>query len=360
MNRKFRAACEATLDGCRTLYNAALHQRREAYKYQRKSLSWVEQSRGLTEARELEDVGAILRTFQTQTLKKLDRAYKAFFRLVKSGRAKGFPRFKGYERYDSFTTADAREFRLEGDRLVVQKLGSARLRLSRPLGGKAKQLTIKREHDGWYAVIACEVDDCEPLSATGRNVGVDVGLESFAVLSTGDVIENPRFFRASESSLGEAQRRLALKKRGSLSRKKAKRIVQGWYAKVKRQRDWFHWHEARRLVAEFDVIAVEDLNVKGMARSSLAKSIHDAGWAGFVQKLSCKAEEAGRLLIRVNAKYTSQDCSKCGKRKKKELAERWHSCECGAELHRDLNAALNILGRAFPVRALPERICASS
>ena len=137
-NRKFRAACEVTLDGCRELYNAGLHQRREAYKVAGKSLSWVEQSRDLTQARELPEVQAILRTFQTQTLKKLDRSFKDFFRRVRQHKEKsGFPRFRGRDRFDSFTTADAREFRLEGDKLTVQKLGSVRLRLSRPLGGKA-------------------------------------------------------------------------------------------------------------------------------------------------------------------------------------------------------------------------------
>lgn len=359
MNRKFLAACETTLEGCRDLYNAALHQRREAYRVQGKSVSWVDQDRELTEARTLPEVGAVLRTLQTQTLKKLERAYKAFFGTVKSSKAKGFPGFKGYERYDSFTTADLRQFRLDGDKLTVQKLGSARLRLSRPLGGKAKQITIKREHDGWYAVFSCEVPDSEPLPATGRNVGIDVGLESFAVLSTGTVIKNPRYFRKGEAELGEAQRGLARKQRGSNSRKRAKRIVQSCHAKIQRQRAWFHWHEARKLVKDFDAIVVEDLNVKGMVKSNLAKSIHDAGWAGFIQKLSVKAEDAGRLLVRVSARYTSQDCSKCGKRIKKELSQRWHSCDCGAELHRDLNAALNILGRAFPVSE-SERIFTSA
>lgn len=310
---------------------------------------WVEQSRELTQARELPEVGAVLRSFQAQTLKKLDRAYKAFFRRVKTKQTAGFPRFKGYDRYVSFATEDVREFRLEGDKLIVQKLGSARLHLSRPLGGKAKKLVIKREHDGWYVTFSCEIPQPESLPVIGVSVGVDVGLESFATLSNGEVVENPRYFRKSESSLANAQKILALKKRGSLSRKKAKKIVQGWYAKVQRQRNWFHWRQARRLVRDFDTIVVEDLNVKGLARTHLAKSVHDAGWAGFIQKLSCKAEEAGRLLTRINPKYTSQECSSCGRVKKKELSERWYSCECGLELHRDHNAAINILARAAPV-----------
>lgn len=353
-NVKFRAALESTLGQCRDLYNAALHQRREAYKAAGKSLSWIEQSRELTEARQIPEVGEVLRSFQTQVLKKLDRAYKAFFRRG------GFPRFKSFDRYNSFTTEDAREFRLEGDKLHVQKLGSVRLRLSRPLGGKAKKLVIKREHDGWYAVFSCEVE-MEPLPATGLRVGVDVGLESFATLSTSEQIENPRFYRESEGGLAKAQRVLARKKRGSLSRKRAKRIVQGWHAKIQRQRDWFHHQLARRLVKEFDVIVVEDLNVKGLARTRMAKSVLDAGWQGFIMKLNSKAEGAARLLVRVNPRGTSQTCSGCGGVKKKELSERWHSCACGAELHRDHNAALNILARAAPVSLVGQtNLCAEA
>lgn len=349
MNARFRTLCEATLEGCRDLHNAALQQRRDAYRQQGKFVSWVDQSRQLTEAREMPEVGAILRSFQSHVLKKLDRAFAAFFRQVKRGERPGYPRFKGFDRYNSFTTADWREFNVEGDRLKIHKLGSARLRLSRPLGGRAKQITIKREHDGWYAILSCECEDVNALAATGLSVGIDVGLKAFATLSTGEIIDNPRYFRRSESGLAEARRGLSLKKRGSLSRERAKRIVQSCYAKIKRQRDWFHWHEARKLVARFDRIAVEDLNVRGLARSNLAKSIYDAGWSTWINKLIVKAEDAGRAVIRVNANHTSQDCSKCGRREKKELSERWHSCPCGAELSRDHNAAINILARAVPV-----------
>lgn len=352
MNRTFLVTCQQTLDCCRDLYNAGLNQRISNFK-QGKSIGFLEQSRQLTEARELPEVQSILRTFQENTLRRLDLAYKAFFRRVKghSGKA-GFPRFKGYERYDSFNTRDARGFRLDGDKLTVSKLGSCRVRLSRPLSGRPKTLTIRREFDGWYAVIGCDNVEPKPLPTTGASIGVDVGLESFATLSNGSMIGNPRFFRKGEANLARSQRRLSLKKRGSKRRKSARRLVAKAHAKIKRQRDWFQWQEAQKLVKGFDVIAVEKLNVKGLAQSNLAKSIHDAGWAGFIQKLSCKAEEAGRLLVRVNARFTSQDCSGCGKRKKKDLAERWHECECGVSLSRDHNAALNVLARAGPALAL--------
>lgn len=347
MNTRFLDACTRTLDSCRDLYNAGLSQRISAHKLGR-SVSFLEQCRQLTEARELPEVGCVLRNIQRNALKRLDSAFLSFFRRVKTRKGKpGFPRFKGRDRFNSFN-ADARKFRLEGDRLVVQKLGSCRVRLSRPLVGRAKMLTIGREADGWYAVISCDLVDPSPLPRMGTSVGLDVGLESLATLSNGESIENRRHFRVGGSALAKGQRRVALKTKESLSHKRARRLVAKAHAKIQRQRDWFQWQQARSLVQRFDLIAVEDLNVKGLAKSNLAKSIHDVGWASFIAKLACKAEEAGRKLVKVSARFTSQDCSGCGKRQKKELSERWHSCGCGVSLSRDHNAAINILARAGP------------
>lgn len=352
MNQAFRGACERTLDSCRDLYNAALQQRIAAYKLGR-PIGFLDQARQLTEARDLPEVRAILRSFQIATLKRLDSAYQEFFDRVKSRKQKaGFPRFKGHARYESFSTLDAREFRLRGDRLTVQKLGSCRVRLSRPLLGRPKALVIRRSFDGWYAIITCDAVEPKTLPVTGANVGVDVGLASFAVLSNGDSVDNPRYFRNGEQMLANAQRKLARKKRGSNSRKPARRLVARAHAKIRRQRAWFHWQQARAIVSRFDLIAVEKLNVKGLTQSTLAKSIHDVGWTSFINKLLVKAEEAGRTVVKVSARFTSQDCSGCGKRKKKDLSERWHECECGVSLSRDHNAAINILARAGPALAL--------
>jgi len=347
LNAKFAAACEQTLESCRFVYNSALSQRISRFR-QGCSIGFAEQSKQLTEARELPDVGCVLRSFQENALRQVDRAYQGFFRRIKArhGRA-GFPRFRSYERYESFQTLDAREFKLTGDKLKVNRLGSCRVRLSRPLSGKPKTLTIRREPDGWFVVIVCDVA-LNPSPAQASAVGIDVGLESFAVLSTGEKIGNPRFFRGGETGLAGAQQRLALKKRGSNSRKRARRIVARAHAKIRRQRAWFHWQEARKIIRSYDRIAVENLNVHGLAQSNLAKSIHDAGWSSFIAKLASKAEEAGRELVKVSARFTSQDCSVCGRRKKKDLSQRWHSCECGAEMDRDHNAARNILARAWP------------
>lgn len=349
MNSRFQESCERTLSCCRELYNAALSQRIAAHRLG-KSVGLLEQSRQLTEARELPELANILCSFQQNALRRLDRAYKAFFRRVKTKKERaGFPRFKSRERYDSFNTRDSEAFRLEGDKLVVGKLGSCRVRLSRPLEGRPRAITIRREWDGWYAIIVCDQIAPRQLPEMNTAIGIDVGLESFATLSDGSVIENPRYFRQGEAMLAVVQQSFARKTKGSLSHQRAKRLVAKTHAKVRRQRGWFHWQQARSLVSRFDLIAVEKLNVKGMAQSNLAKSIHDAGWAGFVQKLSCKAEEAGRLLVRVNAKFTSQECSGCGNRQKLELSDRQYDCpHCGLSLGRDHNAAINILGRAVP------------
>lgn len=352
MNGAFLASCNHALDCCRDLYNAALSQRIGHFK-QGKRIGFVEQSRELTHARELPEVGSVLRSFQDNVLKRLDRAYQSFFRRAKhDGGNAGFPRFKGRDRYDSFDTTDAREFRLEGDKLIVQKLGSCRVRLSRPLQGRPKTLIIRREIDGWYAVIGCDGIEPRPLPMTGASVGIDIGLESFATLSDGTKIENPRYFRRSETRVARTQQKLSRKEPGSRSRERARRVAAKVHAKIRRQREWFHRQQARAIVSRFDLIAVENLNVKGLVKSTLAKSIHDAAWSSFIDKLACKAEEAGRKLVKVPARFTSQDCSGCGLREKKTLAERWHSCECGVSLSRDHNAAINILARAGPALAL--------
>jgi putative transposase len=182
-----------------------------------------------------------------------------------------------------------------------------------------------------------------------RSLGIDIGLESFATLSTGEQIENPRFLRQSEDDLAKAQQRLSTKKRGSGKRRKQKKIVSRIHRKIQNQRK-DHDHKLRNdLIERFDLIAVESLNVKGFRRSNLAKSISVVSWSTFIGILSYKAEEAGRKIVFVDPKYTSQDCSRCGHREAKELSERIHHCSrCGLVLHRDHNAAINILARPTP------------
>jgi putative transposase len=347
LNKKFLAAAQAELEHNHQLYNAALAERIECYKRTGKGLNFIEQSKHLTEARTLPEVKAHLRSIQQNTLKRLDLAYSAFFRRIKNGEAQaGFPRFKGRDRFHSFaqTIESVRGCPLKGDKLTVPGVGSCRVRLSHPMEGKVKQLMITRRADGWYALLVCECALPEPLAKTGTSVGIDVGLENFATLSTGEVVDNPRYLRKAEQALKAQQRQVSRKKRRSANRRKAVALLGKKHLKVRRQRiDFFH-KTSNAIVKKFDAIAVEDLNIKGLVKNHhLAKSISDASWANFIKILSFKAENAGRRFVKVPAAYTSQDCYECGERVKKSLGVREHRClACGYIVHRDLNAALNI------------------
>lgn len=277
----------------------------------------------------------------------MSKTFDAFFRRVKDGETSGYPRFKPASRYDSFTYPQS-GFRLEGDKLHLSKIGSCRIRLSRQVEGTIKTCTIKREADGWYVIFAVEENQSRFIPKTGDAAGIDVGIENFATLSTGEVIENPKHYRVAERELKTAQRRVSRRSnKKSNRRRKAVKLLSKKHQKVQRQRADFHHKTALKIVREFDTIAVEDLNVRGMVRNHhLAKSISDAGWSQFASILTSKAASAGREVIRVNPSYTSQDCSKCGDRVRKTLATREHRCiNCGFVAHRDHNAAINIQQR---------------
>jgi putative transposase len=347
-NAKFVAGCAVTLDLCRELYNAALQERRDAYQINGLSINYHAQAVQLPQIKQVrEDVGALHSQVLQDTLRRVDKAFDAFFRRCQNGETPGYPRFKSASRYDSFTYPQS-GFRLEGDKLHLSKIGSCRLRLSRPIEGTIKTCTIKRDVDGWYVIFAVEENQSRFFPKTGETVGVDVGIENFATLSTGEAVENPEFLRESESELKTAQRRVCRRQKGSKRRRKAVSLLGKKHQKIRRQRLDFHHKTALKAVREFDAIAVEDLNVRGMVRNHhLAKSISDAGWSQFILILTSKAEEAGREVIKVNPAYTSQDCSRCGHRNRITLATRVYRCSrCGLVIHRDRNGALNIKGRA--------------
>jgi putative transposase len=349
-----------TLETCRHLYNHALGERKAAYQERGESIGFARQSASLPA---LKRDSPYLLCVHSQVLQdvlhRVDRAFQAFFRRVKAGEKPGYPRFKGKVWYDSFTYPQwGNGVKLDSGRLILSKIGAIRLHKDRPLDGTPKTCTIVRKADGWYASIACEVAP-SLLPPTGKAVGVDVGLESFATLSDGTQIANPRYYRAAERKLKQAQRRLSGRVKGSHRRRKARELLAKAHLKVKRARQDFAHKTARALVNEYDHIAVEKLNIRGMVRNHpLAKSISDAGWGLFLLILIAKAASAGRVVVEVNPAGTSQVCAHCGESVPKQLAVRWHSCPyCGCELHRDHNAALNILkkgggtafGEALPV-----------
>jgi putative transposase len=347
-NREQIAKLNKTLDTCRELYNACLEQRRTAYRQHHQSVSVSKQMAELPDLkRTLPEVAEAYSQVLQDVLWRADTAFQNFFRRVKQHDKKaGYPRFQGRPSYNSFCYPQF-GFSIHQGRLCLSKLGNLKIKLHRPLEGTVKTCTLKREVDQWYAVLACELPDPEftkPQSA----IGVDVGIESFAVTSEGEFIENPRLFVQAQAKLRRLQRSLARKKRGGKNRNKARIVVAKQHRKIRRQRLDFHHQVARNLVDRYDVMALEDLNVVGMVRNHhLAKHISDVAWSQFANILICKAEYAGKSVVRVDPRNTSQVCSGCGCVVSKELSERWHLCpDCGLALHRDHNAARNILKAA--------------
>jgi putative transposase len=354
-----------TLTRCRELYNAALSGRRDAYTYAGKSISYYEQKRDLPEikAQIREEYLASHSQVLQDVLLRLDRAMKAFFRRCKAGEEPGFPRFQGRNRYDSFTYPQA-GFSLTHDRRVyLSKIGSIKVKLHRPIQGTIKTATIKHEAGQWYIIFACELDKLEPLPMVTSEVGIDLGVTHFAALSDGTFIEPPRYYRKAQKKLEKLQQALSRKKRGSHRRDKARKAVAKVHRKIRNQRKDFHHKQSTQLVKQHQVIVFERLEMMNLtkrakpkqdengkyvpngasAKSGLTKSMLDAGWASFQQMVTSKAACAGRTALFVDPKYTSQVCSQCGTVSKKSLEERWHSCDCGCELDRDTNAAINIL-----------------
>jgi putative transposase len=341
------AQLEAALCVCRELYNAALQERRDAWRMQRVSVIYYQQKAQLPEIRQLrEDCAAIHSQVLQDVVLRLDRTFKAFFRRVKAGQKAGYPRFKGRNRYTSFTYPQwGNGASLVGNTLLLSKIGHLVVRWSRPLEGTPKTVTISKEADGWYVCFSCAEVPVQPLPLTGEETGIDVGLESFATLADGSQIANPRYYRKAEKALKRAQRRVSRRKKGSQRRRKAVKLLARKQLKVCRQRLDHHHKTALSLVKRYDTIFFEDLQVANMVQNHhLAKSIADAGWSQFCAIRTFKAENAGKRAVVVPPAYTSQICSGCGVLVQKGLSVRWHLCpDCGTSLHRDHNAALNIL-----------------
>ena len=354
-----------TLTRCRELYNAALSERRDAYRMAGKSISYYEQKRALPEIKT--DIRQEYQDIHSQVLQdvllRLNRAFEHFFRRVKNGEEPGYPRFQGRNRYNSFTYPQGGYSLTHDSRLCLSKIGSMKIRLHRNIAGKIKTCTIKYEAGQWYAVFSCECEPPEPLPAVESEIGIDLGVTHFAALSNGTFIESPRYYRKAQKRLEKLQQSLSRKKRGSHRREKARKAVARAQRKIANQRRDFQHKHAKKLVQEHQLLVFEELEITNVSRrakpkqdeqgnylpngaaakSGLNKSILDAGWGQFQYLVSCKAAWAGRSVVFVNPRFTSQVCSQCGTVKKKDLSERWHSCECGCELDRDTNAAINIL-----------------
>jgi putative transposase len=338
---------EFVVHRCRELYNAALEERREAWQKCGVSITAAGQSAQLPAVKEVRpEYQGIHSQVLQDVLTRLDRAFQAFFRRIKNGETPGYPRFHGAARYHSFTY---KQFdngaTLDNGFLILSKIGRIAVLWSRPIEGIPKTVTVSQEADSWYVCFSCEGVPVHPLLPTGQETGIDLGLESFATLATGEHIFNPGWYRTAERRLKHLQRTVSRRTKGSNRRKKAVTLLARAHLKVKRQRADFHYKKALDLVRAYDTIYHEDLQPANMVKNHhLAKSISDAGWAQFLSILAFKAVCAGKRVVAVPAAYTSQTCSGCGVMVQKGLSVRWHSCpDCGTSLHRDHNAARNIL-----------------
>jgi len=336
------------LEICRILYNSCILDRKNRYEQTGKNLSRIDQQRMLVaDKKRIQFLNDIHSQVLQSVLFRVERAYQNFFRRVKSGEKPGYPRLRGVGRYDSITYPQAAAFQITGQGLRLSKIGTIKIKLHRPVNGIIKTCTIKREADRWYACFSVECEHVKK-AVSGKFIGIDLGIKSFAVLSSGEAINNPKYFRKSEKALARKQRRLSKAGKGSSNRKKHRRTVSRLHRKIRNQRSDFLHKVSRKIVNTYGFVAVEDLNIKGIVRNHcLAKSISDASWGRFLGFLEYKAEEAGIQFEKVAPHHTSINCSHCGNSVPKTLKDRIHFCiACGTTLDRDHNAAINILKKS--------------
>ncbi|MFJ9115506.1 RNA-guided endonuclease InsQ/TnpB family protein [Streptomyces sp. NPDC102394] len=385
--RQAAALGEMLRDHC-SLYNAALQERRDAYRHVSKtSVRYGDQSAQLKEIRTFDPERQGRWSFSSQqaTLRRLDKAFQAFFRRIKAGEKPGYPRFKGVGHFDTVT------FPKDGDgcrwnsiphgqqaRVRLQGVGHVRVHRHRPVQGRVKTISVKREGNRWFVILACDNVPGEDLPPTGAVIGIDMGITHFLTTSAGEHTPNPRFLDTVADELAEAQRHLATFPKRTRQRTKkhraAARRVAKLHAKVRRQRLYFHHKTARALVTDNDVIAHERLSTARMtkspaprpdpdqdnaflpngaaAKAGLNKRILDAGWGQFIAILANKAESASRLVIPVDPRNTSRTCplslGGCGHvdGRSRVTQAKFQCTECGFTANADHVGALNILDRA--------------
>jgi len=354
------------LELCRWVYNKTLETRKNAFEQDDVSLSYYDTKKMLPVWKEEKPALKRVHSMVLQDVTmRVDLAFQAFFRRVKAGEEEpGYPRFKGYDRYDSMCYPQYGN----GVKLVagthwaqlnLSKLGSVKVKLHRALMGTPKTVCIRRSSTGkWFATFACAPSGYPPksiLPAEPKCIGIDVGTAPFATLSDGEKVKNPRFFTQEANELAKAQRRLEKVTKGTLAPKgsptKRKKVVSRIHERIANKRSDFAHKLSRQWVNTYGVIVLEDLNIVGMMEEhtvvfgyKLNKSIADVAWHQLAQFTVYKAADAGRLCLQVDPRNTSKRCSRCSALVPKTLADRVHKCpHCGLVLDRDHNAAINIL-----------------
>ena len=354
------------------LYNAALTERRDAWRMQKVKVSYGDQSAQLKAIRAADPFGQGRHSFtaQQQTLRRLNTVFAVYLRRTRDLKGKvrrvGYPRFKPYQRFDQvlFVAGDgARWEPADGGRWAhasFQAVGRVKIRQHRPMVGRMKTLQLKREHRRWYVIVVTDIE-AVPLPATGRSVGVDLGVARFLTTSDGQIIANPRFLDAAQERIANLQRRKARARPGSGNRRRLRRALAKEWRRLRNQRRDFHHQTARALVDTCDALALEDLRVAAMtataagtaehpgrnvaAKAGLNRSILDAGWTQFTNILVAKAESAGRRVVLVHPASTSIDCHACGARCTRPRRDTV-VCPVHGALDADLNGARNIATRA--------------
>jgi putative transposase len=343
--KKQAALLDDQLTAARRLYNAALAERWYAWKMQRCAITYYQQSKQLKDIRAAGDLA--LANFEScqDVLRRVDKTFQAFFRQIKGGKKAGYPRFKSLSRFHSYTfPAYGNGCKLRANKkLYIMGVGEIKIKLHRNIAGEIKTVTLTKSCGKWYGCFSVILPSPDPLPTTGKVTGIDAGLTSFAVLSDGTVIKNPRYYQTAQAKLRRVQRRVCRRKQTSNRRRKAVQHLARVHQHTKNQRSEFHHQAAKKLIQTYDLIALECLSIKGLARGRFAKQFTDVGWGSFLAILSYKAAEAGRELVRVNPRGTSQRCI-CGALVPKTLAMRWHHCpRCQLSVPRDQAAALEIL-----------------
>lgn len=355
-NRRQQEQLAAMLGAFCDLYNAGLQQRIEAYRRQGITLGYVNQANELKAVR-LTDarLAGFSYSAEQQILRRLDKAFRAFFRRLKTKAKAGFPRFQAKSRFDSaeFRVGDGLTIRKNSRLGIVGIPGQIKVKWHRALPANAKvgAAVISRSCGKWYVCFQIELPDTEIAQGNGPAIGIDVGLLSLIATSDGETVDAPRWTRKAAKKQRRLQRALTRCRRNSRRRLKVKRnLARHSASTANRRRDFLH-KLSRSLVDRYTLIVIEDLSIERLARSMFAKSVHDAAWGQLRQFLTYKAESAGSEVIAVDPRGTSQVCSECGCSVPKTLAVRWHDCpECGYSADRDVNAARNVLLRANLLR----------
>jgi putative transposase len=331
-------------------------------------VDYYSQQSALKETKRLfPEYASIYSEVQQMNLQRLDKAWKRWLVPDKTGKRGGRPKFKKRGEKPSFSLSRVNHPKaacfLEGDILRIPKIGSIPIIIHRPIpeGFVLKTASICFKADGCYVSISAEdstIPEPRPLDEVKSAVGIDLGLKEFLATSTGEFVPVPQVYRKAQQNLARQQRQLAKKKDGSKNRLKAKSRVAKIHQRIARQREMFHYQVAHWLCRNYDLIAVEDLNIRGLARTRLAKSIYDVSWGKFITILEAVVVKYGVHLVKVNPHNTSQNCSGCGTKVPKTLSVRLHQCpKCSLEMDRDENAAINILVKALNAVGLTVSAC---